>query len=156
MIVRDMDAGLVKPKENLVNSEYMATVLVMIPRNDVAVFTASYETLSQLVVPRSAKRVAEDADTVLFRVIVMKKYAEDFRTALRNKKWVIREYQVCCASDSCVARAPIALTCACCLVCVGRSRSRRSRQSARPRRRRAKRRMKRRICCVVRSACRSS
>ena len=43
-----------------------------------------------MVVPRSAKIVAEDAEFVLYAVVVLKQAVQEFTNKAREKRWTVR------------------------------------------------------------------
>ena len=73
-------------------SEYLNTLLVAVPRSSSKEWLKSYETLSQFVVPRSAKKLAEDSEFDLYAVTVFKKYANDFVHKCREMKFTPRDF----------------------------------------------------------------
>lgn len=73
-------------------SEYLTTVLVAVPKQSKKEFLAEYESLAPMVVPRSAGTVAEDSEYVLFNVTLFKKYAAEFNSKVRERKWTPREF----------------------------------------------------------------
>ena len=76
----------------LVESEHMTTLLVVVPQHSAKDWRSSYESLAQLVVPRSSKLVAEEGDFCLFTVVVFKKFAEAFKGACREKSFQVRDF----------------------------------------------------------------
>ncbi|MBW0481415.1 hypothetical protein O181_021130 [Austropuccinia psidii MF-1] len=74
------------------NSEYLETLLVAVPNNEVKEWKNSYERLTELVVPRSSSRLTQDEDFTLFNVTVFKKIKEDFSQKCREKKFIIRDF----------------------------------------------------------------
>ncbi|KAL1504843.1 hypothetical protein AB1Y20_008614 [Prymnesium parvum] len=73
-------------------SEFMTTVLVVVPRHSFKEFGESYEKLATYVVPRSARLLSEDPDYGLYRVVCLKKTAEEFKNAAREKRYNVREF----------------------------------------------------------------
>ena len=53
----------------------------------------SYETLTPMVVPRSAMQLAQDDEFVLFAVTTFKKHSSDFLHKCREQKWTPRQYK---------------------------------------------------------------
>ena len=53
----------------------------------------TYETLSPMVVPRSAIRVTADDEFVLFAVTAFKKHGQEFVHKCREMKWTPRDYK---------------------------------------------------------------
>ncbi|EXJ58919.1 V-type H+-transporting ATPase subunit C [Cladophialophora yegresii CBS 114405] len=75
------------------NSEHLETHLVAVPNGNVKEFMRSYETLSPMVVPRSAAFVAQDDEYSLYAVTTFKKHSADFLHKVRERKWVPRDYK---------------------------------------------------------------
>jgi V-type H+-transporting ATPase subunit C len=59
--------------DNWLDSEYLTTLLVVVPKYNIKEWESSYESLSDSVVPRSAKVLTEDNEFFLFSIIVFKK-----------------------------------------------------------------------------------
>lgn len=78
---------IVRPEQFITDSEYMTTLLVAVPKSQKSDFEQSYETLVSFVVPRSANIIAQDLEFNLYTVAVFKKYANEFVTKCREKKW---------------------------------------------------------------------
>lgn len=87
------------PPEVLIQSEYITTAFVVIPKSQEKDFLQAYETLSEYVVARSAKRLATDPDFFLYSVFLFKKYYDNFKHKVNEKKWVIREFKADNAAD---------------------------------------------------------
>lgn len=83
---------IVHKEDMVLDSEYMQTLFVAIPKNLVQSWLNSYETLSELVVPRSSKFIAEDEEYELWSVTVFKKKLEEFSNSAREKKFIVREF----------------------------------------------------------------
>jgi len=90
LMVRSL-TGLIKA-EDIMETEFMTTVFVVVPRHGYKEWNESYMTLAQYVVPMSAKVLSEDVEYGLFRVIVFKKTADDFKAAAREKRYTVREF----------------------------------------------------------------
>uniref|UniRef100_A0A670Z9S2 V-type proton ATPase subunit C n=1 Tax=Pseudonaja textilis TaxID=8673 RepID=A0A670Z9S2_PSETE len=52
----------------------------------------NYESLSDMVVPRSTKMIAEDSEGGLFTVTLFRKVIDDFKTKARENKFMVREF----------------------------------------------------------------
>lgn len=78
---------LVRPDDFVLDLEHLTTVLVAVPKLLVSDFLKSYETLTQFVIPRSAREIAADSEYVLYAVSLFKKYQNAFVAALRERKW---------------------------------------------------------------------
>jgi V-type H+-transporting ATPase subunit C len=85
--------SVVDPKLLIQSSEYIETHLVAIPNSFVKDFLRSYETLSPMVVPRSANVVASDDEYTLYTVTTFKKHSPEFQHKAREKKWVPRDFK---------------------------------------------------------------
>lgn len=91
LLSRDL-ASLVKKDDFLGESEFMSTLFVVVPKFLKEEWLAEYEKLSDLVVPRSSKLIAEEADQLLFSVIVFNKAKKAFSEAAAHKRFTVREY----------------------------------------------------------------
>ena len=97
-------ADAVKP-EDVVNSEYLTTVFVVVPKHAYKQWQAEYEQLAEFVLPRSAKLLKEDTDSGLYAVTVFKRTVDDFKNAARDHKYVVREVDLASLSrESCEDR----------------------------------------------------
>ncbi|XP_053346367.1 V-type proton ATPase subunit C 1-B [Clarias gariepinus] len=86
-------ADLVKKEDFVLDSEYLTTLLVVVPKTGYADWEKSYETLSEMVVPRSSKLLFEDQDSGLFSVTLFQKAIDDFRHKARENKFIVRDFQ---------------------------------------------------------------
>lgn len=84
---------IVKPEDFILNSEYLTTVLVAVPKSLKSSFEKSYETLAKNVVPGSAGIIAQDAEYILYNVHLFKKSVQEFTSAAREKKFIPREFE---------------------------------------------------------------
>jgi V-type H+-transporting ATPase subunit C len=75
------------------DSEYLETHLIVVPTNARKDFLRSYETLAQMVVPRSSIQVAQDDEFTLFAVTTFKKTSAEFLQKCREQKWTPRQYK---------------------------------------------------------------
>lgn len=78
---------IVKPDDFVLNSEHLTSILVAVPKNLNDEFKKSYETLTQFVIPRSAKLITFDQEYNLYSITLFKKYEPDFINGCRDKKW---------------------------------------------------------------------
>ncbi|EGV60223.1 Vacuolar ATP synthase subunit C [Yamadazyma tenuis] len=78
---------IVKPEDFVIGSENLTTILVAVPKNLDDDFKKSYETLTQFVIPRSAKLITFDSEYKLYSVSLFKKYEQEFINGAREKKW---------------------------------------------------------------------
>lgn len=74
------------------SSDFLETILVAVPRNNVADWNATYERLAPMVVPRSSRELARDDEFVLFAVVIFKKVHDEFIRKARESKFVVRDF----------------------------------------------------------------
>ncbi|KAF2003211.1 ATPase, V1 complex, subunit C [Amniculicola lignicola CBS 123094] len=86
-------ATIVKPSQLIQDSEYLDTHLIAVPNMVVKDFYKTYESLTSMVVPRSAVQIAADDEFTLFSVVVFKKFSADFVHKVREKRWTPRDYK---------------------------------------------------------------
>lgn len=85
-------ADLVKKEHFILDSEYLTTLLVVVPRNQVSEWVANYEKLTDMIVPRSSVLVSQDQDFALYTVTLFKKVQDEFKHHARDKKFIVREF----------------------------------------------------------------
>jgi V-type H+-transporting ATPase subunit C len=83
----------VDPKIMIQDSEYLETHLVVLPNASKKDFLRSYETMSPMVVPRSAIEVTHDEEFTLFAATTFKKHSPEFIHKCREHKWTPRDYK---------------------------------------------------------------
>ncbi|OUM59267.1 hypothetical protein PIROE2DRAFT_21266 [Piromyces sp. E2] len=83
---------IVKKEHFVLNSEYLTTLLVAVPKSLVKEWYGCYETLTQMVVPRSSELIAQDDEYSLFNVTLFKKVVDDFKKACRERKYQVRDF----------------------------------------------------------------
>ncbi|WFD28492.1 Vacuolar ATP synthase subunit C [Malassezia nana] len=74
------------------HSEFLITLLVVVPKNQVSQWLNRYERLCDLVVPRSSHQLAEDDEYALFNVTVFKKKQDEFVQKCRELKCQVRDF----------------------------------------------------------------
>jgi len=84
-------------KDKLVqDSEFLETLLVAVPKNQVKDWNLRYERLSTvfpMVVPRSSSKLTEDAEFALFSVVVFRRHRDEFAQKCRESKFVLRDFE---------------------------------------------------------------
>ncbi|XP_063775569.1 V-type proton ATPase subunit C 2 [Pseudophryne corroboree] len=85
-------ADIVNKEDFVLNSEYLITLLVVVPKTSYAAWQKTYESLSDMVVPRSTKLVAEDTEGGLFTVTIFRKVIDEFKAKARENKFIVREF----------------------------------------------------------------
>lgn len=86
-------ADIVKRDDFVLDSEYLTTLLVVVPKTSYPDWQKTYETLSEMVVPRSTKVLFEDQDSGLFSVTLFRKAIDDFKLKARENKFMVRDFQ---------------------------------------------------------------
>uniref|UniRef100_A0AAY3ZZV3 V-type proton ATPase subunit C n=1 Tax=Denticeps clupeoides TaxID=299321 RepID=A0AAY3ZZV3_9TELE len=86
-------ADIVKKEDFVLDSEYLVTMLVVVPKTSYAEWQRTYETLAEMVVPRSTNLLFEDQDSGLFSVTLFRKAVDDFRLKARENKFLVRDFQ---------------------------------------------------------------
>ncbi|EPY53191.1 V-type ATPase V1 subunit C [Schizosaccharomyces cryophilus OY26] len=85
-------ASIVRKEDVIVDSDYMTNIFIAVPLNAEKKFLSSYETLTNLVIPRSAQKLDQDEEFALYTVIVFKRSAEEFTSKLREQRYTVRDF----------------------------------------------------------------
>uniref|UniRef100_A0A183SS26 V-type proton ATPase subunit C n=1 Tax=Schistocephalus solidus TaxID=70667 RepID=A0A183SS26_SCHSO len=85
-------ADIVKKQQFILGSEYLTTLVVVVPKPLYGEWKASYETLSDMVVPRSSELIYEDQENGLWTVTLFQKMVNDFTVRAREKKFLPRDF----------------------------------------------------------------
>ncbi|XP_060679232.1 V-type proton ATPase subunit C 1-A [Hemiscyllium ocellatum] len=86
-------ADIVKKEDFVMDSEYLTTLLVVVPKTNYLEWEKTYETLADMVVPRSSKLICDDMDSGLYTVTLFRKAVDDFRLKARENKFIVRDFQ---------------------------------------------------------------
>jgi len=78
--------------EDWIETEYLTTVLVVLSKYSLKDWDNCYETLAENVVPRSSKTLQEESDFVLVSANLFKKSIDAFKTACRERKYLVRDF----------------------------------------------------------------
>ncbi|GBG67595.1 hypothetical protein CBR_g724 [Chara braunii] len=78
---------------DVVSSEHLITLLVVVPRYSEKDWLQSYEKISTFVVPRSSKKLFEDNEYGLFTVTLFRKIVDTFKGGAREKGFQVREFE---------------------------------------------------------------
>lgn len=84
---------IVRKDDFILDSEYLTTLIVVVPKTSYPDWQKTYETLSEMVVPRSTKLLFEDHDSGLFSVTLFRKAIDDFKQKARENKFMVRDFQ---------------------------------------------------------------
>uniref|UniRef100_A0A8C5KAN8 V-type proton ATPase subunit C n=1 Tax=Jaculus jaculus TaxID=51337 RepID=A0A8C5KAN8_JACJA len=85
-------SDIVSKEDFVLDSEYLITLLVIVPKSSYAQWQKNYESLSDMVVPRSTKLIAEDNEGGLFTVTLFRKVIDDFKIKAKENKFTVREF----------------------------------------------------------------
>uniref|UniRef100_A0A1B6CKL6 V-type proton ATPase subunit C n=1 Tax=Clastoptera arizonana TaxID=38151 RepID=A0A1B6CKL6_9HEMI len=85
-------ADLVKKEHFILDSEYLTTLLVVVPKPIFNDWNHYYEKLTDMIVPRSSQLITQDQEYGLFTVTLFKKVVDEFKLHAREKKFVVREF----------------------------------------------------------------
>ncbi|RMX38148.1 hypothetical protein pdam_00014748 [Pocillopora damicornis] len=83
---------LVKKEDFVLDSEYLTTQLVVVPKALTSEWERVYWKITDMVVPESSKQVYEDNDHGLYTVTLFKKVVDEFKLHARDKKFLVREF----------------------------------------------------------------
>ncbi|KAJ2353833.1 Vacuolar ATP synthase subunit C, partial [Coemansia sp. RSA 2611] len=89
--VKSLD-GIVTRENCITDSEYLVTAFVAVPKNLTKEWTNAYERLTDMVVPRSSKKIAEDSEYVLYSVVLFKRVLDEFTTKARDARFIVRDF----------------------------------------------------------------
>jgi V-type H+-transporting ATPase subunit C len=81
--------------DDFIQTEHMTTVVVIVPRGYEKDFLSGYETMSEAVVPRSAKKFDKHDDkdgNSIWRVVLFKSGVETFMKVCREKRFMPRDF----------------------------------------------------------------
>ncbi|XP_058524261.1 V-type proton ATPase subunit C 2 isoform X2 [Ochotona princeps] len=85
-------SDIVSKEDFVLDSEYLITLLVIVPKPSYMQWQKTYESLSDMVVPRSTKLIAEDGEGGLFTVTLFRKVIDDFKIKAKENKFTVREF----------------------------------------------------------------
>ncbi|TGZ51545.1 V-type proton ATPase subunit Vha44 isoform X4 [Temnothorax americanus] len=85
-------ADLVKKEHFILDSEYLTTLLVIVPRSSFQEWYGCYEKLTDMIVPRSTQLITQDSEYGLFTVTLFKKVMDEFKLHAREKKFIVRDF----------------------------------------------------------------
>lgn len=91
LLVRDL-SDVVKADDFILDSEYLTTLVVVVPKSLVNEWSHKYETLTDMIVPKSSRLVFEDSENALVSVTLFRKVVEEFKTHCRENKFIVRDF----------------------------------------------------------------
>lgn len=85
-------ADLVKKEHFILDSEYLTTLLVIVPKAMFHDWNTNYEKITDMIVPRSTILISQDHEYGLYTVSLFKKVVEEFKLHAREKKFIVRDF----------------------------------------------------------------
>lgn len=85
-------ADLVKKEHFILDSEYLTTLLVIVPKIMSNDWMTNFEKITDMIVPRSSTLITQDNDYCLYNVTLFKKVVEEFKLHAREKKFIVRDF----------------------------------------------------------------
>ncbi|XP_062863660.1 V-type proton ATPase subunit C 1-B [Trichomycterus rosablanca] len=86
--------GIVKKEDLVLNSEYLTTLLVVVPRASERKWEDTYESMSEFVVPRSSRKLLEEEDAGIFTVTLFKKAVTKFKENAKYYCFTVRDFNL--------------------------------------------------------------
>ncbi|XP_060574409.1 V-type proton ATPase subunit C 1-A-like [Ruditapes philippinarum] len=83
---------IVKKEHFVLDSEYLATLLVVVQKSFIHDWKSKYETLTDMIVPRSSNVIYEDDENCLCTVTLFRRVEDEFRQKCRENKFVVRDF----------------------------------------------------------------
>lgn len=83
---------LVKKEDFVLGSEYLVTLLVIIPKGSSKEWFEKYEKLTDMVVPRSSRVLFEDQEAQLVTVTLFERVVDEFKHKCRENKFSVRDF----------------------------------------------------------------
>lgn len=85
-------ADLVKKEHFILDSEYLQTLLVIVPKAQFAEWNSTYEKITDMIVPRSSQLITQDNEYGLYTVTLFKKVIDEFKLHAREKRFIVRDF----------------------------------------------------------------
>ncbi|KAF6203079.1 hypothetical protein GE061_003492 [Apolygus lucorum] len=92
LTTRNYLGDLVTEEDFILDSKFLKTLLVVVPRTLKDQWYNSYERLHEEIVPRSTKIITEEDDYVLFSVVVFGRCEKDLREISKKQGFFVRDY----------------------------------------------------------------
>ncbi|CEG71831.1 hypothetical protein RMATCC62417_07500 [Rhizopus microsporus] len=90
--VRNLN-GIVKKQHCVLNSEFLTTLIIAVPKSLYKQWNNKYESLTDMVVPRSSIKITEDDEFGLFTVTVFQRVADEFCHKAREERFIPRDFK---------------------------------------------------------------
>ncbi|XP_003741777.1 V-type proton ATPase subunit C 1-A [Galendromus occidentalis] len=92
LLVRNL-GDLVKKEHFILGSEYLVTILVVVPKANYKEWLATYGKFTDMVVPDTSQLIHEDGEHGLFTVTLFRKVVDDFKNKARLQKFIVRDFE---------------------------------------------------------------
>lgn len=99
LVVRSL-VDICKPEMFVLNSDYLVTLVVVVPRLQIETWKCKYERLDSCVVPGSSEQIFADNENALFTVTLFRKVVQSFKDAAREHRFIVRDYEFNAAEAS--------------------------------------------------------
>lgn len=86
------DVSELVDRSSLVETDFMTTMLVAVPKSSAKQWWSHYEWLADYVVPRSSKQVTEDSDYILVTAVIFQRSLDQFKHACREYGFQPRDH----------------------------------------------------------------
>lgn len=83
---------LVKKEHFVLDSEYLTTLLVVVPLANIQDWNMKYERLTDMIVPGSSQLIYQDQDNALVSVSLFHKVVDEFKNRARENKFMVRDF----------------------------------------------------------------
>lgn len=84
---------IVKKEHFVQDSNFLTTLLVVVPNKRKEDWEATYSSLSDMVVPHSSREIFKDTTDTLYSVILPWKDVEQFKNNSRSHQFIVRDYK---------------------------------------------------------------
>eukprot|EP00771_Trimastix_marina_P000471 gnl/Trimastix_PCT/1492.p1 GENE.gnl/Trimastix_PCT/1492~~gnl/Trimastix_PCT/1492.p1 ORF type:complete len:393 (+),score=106.90 gnl/Trimastix_PCT/1492:65-1180(+) len=79
-------------EEDSIETENITTLFVVVPKFLYREWETKYETLTDMIVPRSSRIIEEDAESGLYCVSLFKRVADEFKQKARDLRFTVRDF----------------------------------------------------------------
>lgn len=86
-------SDIIKKEDFITDSEYLETLIVVVPKHSFDEWLTCYETLCEYIVPRSSKKLFEDGEQVMVNVTLFQKVVDTFKMRCRERKYIVRDFK---------------------------------------------------------------
>lgn len=92
LLTRNLN-DIIKKEDFIQDSEYLQTLIVIVPKHNFEDWLTCYETLCEYIVPRSSKKLYEDGEQVMVNVTMFQKVVDTFKMKCRDHKFIVRDFK---------------------------------------------------------------